>query len=188
MLSRFTQVFLSKLADRGGLQWLCEEIAGGRLQKDIAVELGVSPGWLYFFHANVANDPERFPGLMDGESWRDSVRRARQTAALALAEQSIEVLDRANDKDSAAAARAQSAGRQWLAERYDPDTFGNKKQVNVAISLPAMHLAALKGTATPQVTAPERSDTVTIEAADVVHDYLPAVPADQAVTPAVSAS
>lgn len=57
--------------------------------------------------------------------------RARETCADVLADQTIEISDRAIDSDSAAAARVQVAARQWYAAKLKPKVYGDNVQLGL---------------------------------------------------------
>lgn len=71
---------------------------------------------------------------------------ARVRASHCMAEEAIEIVDDADETTKAGVSKAlaRARSRQWMAERYNPSTFGQSKGVNVAISLPGLYLDALK--------------------------------------------
>lgn len=74
----------------------------------------------------------------------EQMRAARRRGAHGLIDQSIDIADDANDKDSAAAARVQVGVRQWTAERWNKDELGGQqKGMQVQVNIGALHHAAL---------------------------------------------
>lgn len=76
----------------------------------------------------------------------DALDVARARASHSLAEDALDLVDKA-DRDSSSAvskAAAQARSRQWMAERYNPSRFGQSKGVNVSISVGTLHLDALR--------------------------------------------
>lgn len=71
---------------------------------------------------------------------------ARRKGAVAKVEESEEISDEpVASSEDAARQRSRIASRQWQAERYDRDQFGQPKQgVTVTVNVAAMHLDALR--------------------------------------------
>lgn len=85
------------------------------------------------------------------EGRRERFDRARRSAADAMAEDSVRLLDDAREEGvrstaEATLARAQSSSRQWFAGKLNRERYGEGKQagVEVNLSLGELHLEALK--------------------------------------------
>lgn len=76
-----------------------------------------------------------------------ALRSARSRASHCLAESALDLVD-APQTDSVGVQRARNRAhsRHWLAERYNPEAFGQSKGVNVSISVTQLHLQALQAT------------------------------------------
>ena len=81
-------------------------------------------------------------GLSDDANAR--LKAAQRPGARGLTDQSIEIADSAESKDDAATARVKVSARQWLAERWDRETFGTPKQAPVQINFGSIHLESLR--------------------------------------------
>lgn len=97
------------------------------------------------------------------EATESALSEARVRASHSLAEASMQIVDDADEtsKSGVAKAMARARTRQWMAERYNPSTFGQKQQTNVAISITGLHLDALRArpnTVTGGSSAPSITD------------------------------
>ena len=77
------------------------------------------------------------------ERW-SRYQQARKVAAETLVGETLEIADGVKHPEDVPKAKLQTQVRQWLASRYDPDTFGDKSGPTVNISLGDMHVQALK--------------------------------------------
>jgi hypothetical protein len=120
---------LAAVSEAGGLDGIIDRIANGETLTAVAGSIGVGrvllSDWLH-------GDPERQGRLF----------RARQTAASALAEQSLKIADEVGPLD-VQKARLQVDTRRWLASRYDPATYGDQK-AQVEINIGQLHVDALR--------------------------------------------
>jgi hypothetical protein len=82
--------------------------------------------------------------------------QAKKACAEALVEESLEILDEADaDRDSLAKAKEQANHRRWMASRMDREAFGDATpSVNVNVSLPQLHLDALRARVVEVKTVP----------------------------------
>lgn len=112
------------------------------------------------------------------EGRRERFDRVRESAADAMAEESVRILDEAREQgvDSTAEAtlaRSQSSSRQWLASKYNRPRYGEGPgvQVNVA-SLGDLHLDALQkhGRMTP-ADEPEQIEEAEYEELEAGESY-----------------
>ena len=65
------------------------------------------------------------------ENFGDRMERARIAGCHALADEILEIADRAHDSDSAAAARVATENRRWLLSKLLPKTYGDKQQLEI---------------------------------------------------------
>lgn len=64
------------------------------------------------------------------DGFGDRMERARVIGCHALADDILDIADRAHDSDSAAAARVQTENRRWLLSKLLPKTYGDRLDVN----------------------------------------------------------
>ena len=120
------------IEERGGEQWFFDQIADGIKWADIAAELGVSRPMLYKW-------------LQRKDGRQEALREARRLTAMSFADDGLQILDTA-DPRTANLAKARAAYRQWLAERFDRESFAQKAstEVNVQIDARQLHLTAIQ--------------------------------------------
>jgi len=123
------RAMLAAIADKGGVEWVYAQVANGRTMWSIARELETSRNvladWL-----NV--DAER----------KAMYHAARAASAAALAEESMEIADKASELGTSKA-RLQMESRQWLAGVYNREEFG-VKQTAVQVNIGALHIDAMR--------------------------------------------
>jgi hypothetical protein len=121
---------LRTIEKHGGPDAILAGLANGKTLLGISKELKVSremlSNWLH-------EDPER----------TERARVARETAAGALAEESLEIAD-TSEPGYSQKTRLQIETRRWLAEHYDPATFAQKPSVALNISIGGMHMDSLR--------------------------------------------
>lgn len=126
-----------------------DRLAGGefvtRICEDVLAdpyeEAGQGEPNTYLFYSWLDAEPGR----------RERFNRVRRSAADAMAEDSVRLLDDAREEGvkstaEATLARSQSSSRQWLAGKLNRARYGEGKQagVEVNLSLGELHLEALK--------------------------------------------
>ncbi len=115
----------------GGEEVIFDRIASGEMIIMLADELGVSRGMLYRW---IAQTDDR----------RERLRDARKMSASVLADEARHILD-TSTKRTIGVDRERARMRTWLAERFDRQTFGERKdQVNVEVNIGLLHLQAMK--------------------------------------------
>jgi hypothetical protein len=124
------------------LDYVCCWLAEGKTVKSLAQELTDS---LHFevWAETLLRQLRRDYGEGAVDSALDA---ARARASHSLAEEALDLVDKA-DRDSSSAvskAQAQARSRQWMAERYNPGRFGSNKGVSVSISVSDLLLDALR--------------------------------------------
>jgi transposase len=132
-----------------------EWIAGGATMKSIAAELGRSVGLVYQW---IHQTPER----------EEKFRQARKMAGFAHAETGLEIVDQDALTPAAVHRNARRAAyRQWLAERYNREAFGEAAKETVQVTLNIAHLQALQAFGGPLPRVEERP---ALMSAEVVND------------------
>lgn len=121
------------------LDYVCLRVENGTTTKDIAAELSRSLGFEVTY-AQMMNYLRKETVGRDSEAEIDS---ARARASHFLVDESKELVDAASPM-TVQVASARAKQRNWMAERYNPQRFGQSKAVNVAISLSTLHLTALQ--------------------------------------------
>lgn len=125
---------LRAVAEQGGWGPILERIADGEPMSKIAREFKVSRSF--------------FVGLLHADEERSKlVKGMRAEIAQAIADQTLEIADDENVKDREQVAKAdlRIRVRQWLAARYSPAQFGDKKgDVNVQVNIDGLYLDALR--------------------------------------------
>lgn len=124
------------------LDYVCHWMESGKTAKALAQDISNSLPFEFDYAAMMrylrnSYGDTAVEGAMDA---------ARARASHSLAEDAVDIVDKA-DRDSTSAvskAAAQARSRQWMAERYNPARFGQKTQQNVAISVNVLHLDALR--------------------------------------------
>ena len=115
---------LAKLPD--DMIWSMME--GGKTKTDICIEMGISRKALDRWLDDV--DP-------DG----DKIARARAQAADQLAVETLQIADQ-TDPEHAAQARVRIQARQWIAERWNPKTYGSQKAQQININVQDLRMTA----------------------------------------------
>lgn len=136
---------------KGGYQRICERIADGETMTDIAREYGIGRSVMQDWFKR---DPAR----------REALRRARETAASALADQALTIAD-TTDAQNVQVAKLRIETRRWLASRMDPEQYGERPTTAVQVNIGALHLDSLRKVNTTQeltVSASESTSYVEI--------------------------
>ena len=120
---------LQRIETVGGDEWLLEEVAKGRTLRSIAEEVGITQ--------------PKLCGYLREEKRRELYARAREAAAGALVEQSLEIVDAA-DPATVQVAKLRADTRRWIAGKYDRATWGDDRGPTVAIQINGLHLDALR--------------------------------------------
>lgn len=139
----------------GDWDYILDQVANRSSLSDIATHFRVSRRSLTDW---IEADDERHAAY----------KRARIGAAGLLAEQVIEYAD-SSTPETAAADKLKIQARQWLASRWDRDTYGESKAPQVQINLATLHLDALR-----QRSATLNSGTVRHSGTDNTPKQLPA--------------
>ncbi len=123
------------------LDYVCAMVESGTSTTKQATALSDSLGFPVTYERLLAYLREEH-GRNEVES---SLRAARLRASHCMAEEALDLVD-APQSDSVGVQRARNRAhsRHWLAERYNPEAFGQSKGVNVSISVTQLHLQALQ--------------------------------------------
>ena len=133
---KLTAVYI-KLDDYGD-ERLFSDLMTGLLLKDLCAALEISP---QTFHMWLRREPKRHA----------IYREMRKALADGLVEESLELIDGATNS-SISVIRERVKVRQWLAERWNRDDYGQQQAgtvVQIGIQAGELHLTALK--TVPQV-------------------------------------
>mgnify|MGYP000299372252 CR=1 FL=1 len=103
---------------------------GGKTKTDICIEMGISRKAL-----------ERWLDDVDPDG--DKIARARAQAADQLAVETLQIADQ-TDPEHAAQARVRIQARQWIAERWNPKTYGSQKAQQININVQDLRMTALR--------------------------------------------
>ena len=123
---------LSDIAKKGGIEAICEKIVDGRTIGSIAKDFGVSRQLL---STTLNKTPEH----------RTALQVAKKQRGETYAEQALQIIDQVEENPNAISkARDQAGIRRWLAGVNDPDTYGQKQQPQIQISVGDLHLSALR--------------------------------------------
>lgn len=123
------------------LDYICARIESGTSTTKLAGELSAVLNFDVSYERLMAYLREEY-GREHAES---ELRSARSRASHSLAEEALDLVDApATDSVAVQRARNRAHSRYWLAERYNPERFGQSKQTNVSISLGVLHLDALR--------------------------------------------
>lgn len=117
--------------DGGGIDMVCERIMAGVTIAQVVRDLGVSEG---LFYAWLKTDDEYWP----------MIREARAIAAHKLVDEAMTIADGSKPKD-ASVTRERVKMRQWLAERYNREAYGQpEKQAPVQVNIGQLYMTAMK--------------------------------------------
>ena len=125
---------LNEIQEKGGADYLFEEIASGNTITKLAKDFGCNRQYL---STTINNIPE----------YSQALSKARQEAADALVEQGLTMVDELDGGSSSseiAATREKVQWRKFMAGSYNQERYGNRPQTNVTISVGDMHLDALR--------------------------------------------
>lgn len=117
------------------LDYVCCWITDGKTLTDLALELNVARSWLTVHLDKTFGDAVCDQRLTD----------ARAHASHSHAESSMSITDlQAVTTVEVSRNASRSRSRQWLAERWNQQKYGQSKGVNVSINIGDLHLAALQ--------------------------------------------
>jgi len=112
----------------GGVEWICDRIAGGETVTKIAKELNVSRPMLSIW----LNHPTR----------NKYYNEAKRLSASALVDQGMEILDNASFQE-ATIAKHRAEYRRWLASMRD-EQYADNTGGSVTLSIDTLHIGALQ--------------------------------------------
>lgn len=122
------------IEETGGEDWFFDQVADGRMMKDIASQFGISRSLIYRWLKVVVNDYE------------SKLRAARLLASHVHVEDALEIIDNADVESQAGVSKAkeQANFRKWLASVRNRKDFGEQKGPVIALNISSLHLDALK--------------------------------------------
>lgn len=118
-----------KTLDELGVEWLCEQIIGGRSYRDIAKDLGMNVSTLSRWAARPENDAR--------------VRSARVASAQAFDEMALEGILAAKSKIALGRAKEAAHHLRWRASNVNPADYGDKLRVDSNVSFTNLSEAEL---------------------------------------------
>lgn len=148
------------------LDYVIERIAAGTSLKELTEELNATSPY-QFYPAQVKAVCGEY--ARDESELEERFRGARAIAAELFVEESKSLADNViPTKEHVAKAKLQISTRQWIAERYNRDAFGQPKQ-QVSISIGSLHLDSLRKAPPPrpELAAPSQPALPAPEPLDV---------------------
>ena len=140
------RALVAKIEKLGGAAWVEAQLSAGRMQIDLADELGASRS---LFYQTIKANPE----------FRAAVERSRQAQCEAMSEEAVEIVDDLCERDDLTSQDVQLAKervnvRRWFTQVNHPDKFAPKPQTAAPITLNigTLHLDALRKTRVIDVT------------------------------------
>ena len=125
---------LAEVAKNGGAEYIFDRLSSGTTLTAMAKEFECSRE---YFRNSLHTVPE----------YKTAMDNAKLTAADALVEQGLEMVDALDGGSSTqeiAATREKVQWRKFMAGSYNQERYGNRPQTNVTISVSDMHLDALR--------------------------------------------
>jgi hypothetical protein len=197
VIDKYTAEMFGEDADETPLDFLCVWLESGRTMIDLAETVAKDLGEIVYAaqisqmgrkleaagQAGAAG-PSAGQAEAAGPRGRKSrIDQARRWGAMSLAEQSLGFLDKATPK-TARLAEARAKGRQWLAERFDPERFGTKQAptTQVNLNLSGQHLAAFAQLTQLRLTQPEAQSDAIAPAIEQPAEVLSIEPASSSTT------
>jgi hypothetical protein len=120
---------LQVFKNAGGDEWLLEQVAAGRTLTAIGKELGISAA--------------KVCGYLREPARREAYARAQESAAAALVDQSLEIVDDA-DPQTVQLAKLRSETRRWIAGKLHREQWGEQSGPQVAIQINGLHAGMLR--------------------------------------------
>jgi len=123
------RTMVAEIAKRGGTEYVLDRVASGETLTRIAESLGVSRPLLNNW-------------LLHGDR-KEQYTYAKQLAAGALVDQSLDIVDQA-DVASVQLAKLKADTRRWIAGKLDRDQWGEQSGPTVAIQINNLHSGSLR--------------------------------------------
>jgi AraC-like DNA-binding protein len=125
---------LSDVAEKGGADWLFDQIASGMTIAKMAEQYKCTRSYI---SRTLNANPE----------YKRALEQARVEAADALVEEGLDMVDKLSGKSSAseiAATREKINWRKFMAGSMNQNKYGTRPQTNVTLSIGDLHLDALR--------------------------------------------
>ena len=125
---------LADIAKQGGADYLFDQLASGKTLTKLAAGYECSREYL---SKSIHAIPE----------YASAVTKARQSAADALVEEGLDMVDSlgaSSTTSEISATREKVQWRKFMAGSYNQERYGSRPQTNVTISVSDMHLDALR--------------------------------------------
>jgi len=197
VIDKYTAEMFGEDADETPLDFLCVWLESGRTMIDLAETVAKDLGEIVYAaqisqmgrkleaagQAGAAGPPAGQAEAAGPRGRKSRIDQARRWGAMSLAEQSLGFLDKATPK-TARLAEARAKGRQWLAERFDPERFGAKQAptTQVNLNLSGQHLAAFAQLTQLRLTQPEAQSDAIAPAIEQPAEVLSIEPASSSTT------
>jgi hypothetical protein len=197
VIDKYTAEMFGEDADETPLDFLCVWLESGRTMIDLAETVAKDLGEIVYAaqisqmgrklesagQAEAAGGPAGQAEAAGPRGRKSRIDQARRWGAMSLAEQSLGFLDKATPK-TARLAEARAKGRQWLAERFDPERFGTKQAptTQVNLNLSGQHLAAFAQLTQLRLTQPEAQSDAIAPAIEQPAEVLSIEPASSSTT------
>ena len=121
------------------LDFICYRVSGGDSLRQITREMATA------FDRRVPMDWLASYLRREHHDYESRMREARRLGAVALADESLELIDSAEPTpDALRKAQLQADVRRWQAERYARDDFGPSTRASVTLNVGTLHLDALR--------------------------------------------
>jgi len=197
VIDKYTAEMFGEDAEETPLDFLCVWLESGRTMIDLAETVAKDLGEIVYAaqisqmgrkleaagQAEAAGPPAGQAEAAGPRGRKSRIDQARRWGAMSLAEQSLGFLDKATPK-TARLAEARAKGRQWLAERFDPERFGTKQAptTQVNLNLSGQHLAAFAQLTQLRLTQPEAQSDAIAPAIEQPAEVLSIEPASSSTT------
>lgn len=197
VIDKYTAEMFGEDAEETPLDFLCVWLESGRTMIDLAETVAKDLGEIVYAaqisqmgrkleaagQAGAAGPPAGQAEAAGPRGRKSRIDQARRWGAMSLAEQSLGFLDKATPK-TARLAEARAKGRQWLAERFDPERFGTKQAptTQVNLNLSGQHLAAFAQLTQLRLTQPEAQSDAIAPAIEQPAEVLSIEPASSSTT------
>jgi hypothetical protein len=143
----------------GPLDVIHDWIAAGRTMRDLTIEVGKKVG-----HKLSASSGILTTWVNSTPEGRAMLAQARKIAASALAEETVDILENADEtKEALTKAKLRAENNRWLASKYDRETYGESApQVALSFDIGQLHIDAMRqrrietGDTTPTLALPAR--------------------------------
>lgn len=151
--------------DAGPLDYVVQWCENGKTLQQLAEDLTKALGFEVFRARLHTLMREMYPDTAEAR-----LTEARRAGARAIAEESVSIIDDADDssREKLQHAKMRADVRQWIAGKWNRDEFGESKGTSISISLHGAHLDSLHlvPNATARIANPQVETVVEAEVID----------------------